>query len=1635
MRIRIEGANEHNLDDVDVEFGDGLTVVTGVSGSGKSSLVFDTLYHEARRRFFEVYAPPSASHRLAPAAVRRIRGLVPSIGIGQNLLNRNPLSTVATASGLHPYLRILFARFGTRHCAQCGERLAHWLEDDAVQRIVAVSRNDGADVGTEVVAHLVVGARGSHATLLASLAKQGSHRGIVVDGKAYRGRRLASTAPHSISVVLRSRDEGPVSARGARSLYQEARGLGADRLELDGDVMALTPVCGGCGSWFHPLEPTHFRTPCPNCAGDGCPRCGGTGLHPQAAAVRWQDVTLDALLCQSVERASEMFAQAQWASSARRIAVEIERRLGALRSVGLGYLQLDRTAPTLSRGEGQRLRLAVSLTSRLEEILHVLDEPTVGLHAADVARVMSAIERLPGPVIYIEHDRAAAARADRAIDTGPGAGSRGGRVVFDGTPSELWQADTPTGRMFSLGGAVAIPDKRDPPESFLTIRRASLRNLRGIDVPLAIGRFNVITGVSGSGKSTLIEGVLAASLHAGRPVGCDEVIGLEGAPILVDQSPIGRNPRSNPATYTKLADLLRDGFANATDLSPSHFSFNRPEGACADCSGMGAVEVKMRYLPSTWIRCEACEGLRFSDVVRKRRAAFGANRLSITDVLSMSVDEVLDLMSGDTPLTDAKRRTALRILQALSDIGLGYLSLGQASPSLSGGEAQRVKLARHLGARSFAGKLLVMDEPTTGLHPQDVQGLLTVLDRLARQGATLAVVEHNLDVIRAADWIVDLGPGSGPDGGDLLYAGDPDGLAKARDSRTAQAMRNERRLRPRARARKAPRLSDKIRIKGARSHNLKSVDVDFPHAALTVVTGVSGSGKSSLVRDVIEVEAKRRFLESLSMYERQGVHENAGSEVEALTGLGVSIPLSGEGRLRNPRASVGSTSEISQRIAVLLARIGTRACSRCQREMQRRDGKWRCDACQSALELSQPRHFISSIYGSACTTCQGMGTLREARPEKLIVDPEKPLCAGAMYSPGFFPQGFYGKPFSSGYDVLQTLAAQYHFDPFTTAWHDMSKAAQDAFLFGLPEPFDVTYRSRKGQVRTRTTRFRGFYGIIGSWDVGGTYTSSKRCPDCRGGRLRPEHLEVTLGGHNMHALSEMSVSALRECLDRIELPSAEVVLAGGALAAVLRDLELICDLGLGYLSTSRLTATLSAGEAQRLQLVRIIAGGLSGLTVLLDEPTRGMHPREIDALVRALRKITAQANTAIVIEHDLSFIRAADHIVDMGPGPGMRGGEIVALGAPHQIAVADTATGRWLRRSGVIEVRARRTSRAAMTIRGARANNLQNIDVRIPCGVLVGVCGVSGSGKSTLIMDTLARVVAPKKYTTSVARENLEPGAHEAIEGAPRNGIVLDQSREGIGSPGSYLGTKSALVKIYAGSDDALALGVDEKTFAARCGVCRGAGTVRIDMGFLPNVYPLCEGCEGSGYAPEVSDVTMRGYTLPSLLSRTIDEVHELWGDKPSIANALAAARSVGLGYLVLQQPALALSGGEVQRLRIARELNQKAPVGLYLLDEPSVGQHMEDVARLAGVLHRLVDKGSTVLVVEHHPQLLATCDWLIELGPEGGPLGGYIVAEGTPEEVARCETPTAPYLRELLGRDGVPAPRDVPLAARDLSA
>ncbi|WP_405064379.1 ATP-binding cassette domain-containing protein [Kribbella sp. NBC_01505] len=1547
--LTVRGAAEHNLRDVDVAFGPGLTAVVGVSGSGKSSLAFDVVYSEARRRFVESLGLGGNGARVPAARVRSIAGLGPAVAVAQNVLNRNPASTVATSVGLHPFLRILYSRFAEVECPQClipvravsaEERLATALD--------LLAHQDTVDVDVAIVR----GLPGSHARMLAGV----QFHQVFVDGRPWTASlRLDPKLPHDVVVRVATLQRG-LSAAEVRAALEQADALGRPEVLLAGTPVLRAPICPQCGTWVRPLEPSAFR-------GDT-----DTSSH------RIAGLTLPDLLGRSV---SDVLEFVQQLSQAQRIQDELVRRLRPLQELGLGYLALDRSMPSLSRGEAQRTRLAVVLSGRLEDLLHVLDEPTIGLHHSDLQRLMDAIVSLPGPVLMVEHDALAVAMADDVVEIGPAGGSAGGRLVFQGPPAELWRADTASGRSFS---ASTRPQRSRRPagDSRIRLTGANLRNLRDVDCDIPLGSLTVITGPSGAGKTTLSHEVLLASLRERQPVGCTTFDAPAMRARAVDQAPLGNNPRSNPATYTKVFDGIRDIFASETGRSASEFTFNRAEGACAECEGMGSVAIGMSYLAPIWVPCEACDGQRFrSDVLE----ATWRGR-SIADVLALSIDEAEALF--------AEHPSVQRILGSLQEVGLGYLTLGQPSPSLSGGEAQRVRLAREV-AKARAGDLVLLDEPTTGLHPGDLDRLLAVLDRLTDNGCTVVVVEHQPEVIAAADWRIDLGPGGGPEGGRLQHSGPP----------VAEAPRQ---IRPRAKPRSKRRSSDAIQVRGARAHNLQGIDVDFAKNRFTVVTGVSGSGKSSLVHDVVEAEANRRLLECLSVYERQSVREGPEAPVDALTGLGPTMSIDASGLVfdaRGPgfyvwdadRVTVGRSSDLERLLAIIIARAGVRTCLVCNHDTVRRtspkaDSPWNCSSCGASAVPIEPRHLLGSPL-SACPQCLGLGVEREFDFTKLIVNPDAPIVDGVFGGSlaWFRATGGLEPP-------MRALAEHYKFDLDNTPWAQLSKQVQHAVLYGdavAPAGNDI----RQGDS----------WAGLNQWaanDLGSKDSTVFPCRECGGSRLRPPYLSIRVQGRARDELFAASLVDLETVL--ASMPAPDDQQAADALTTALHRLGFLRAIGLGYLQLNRSTWTLSAGEAQRIKLASVLGAGLVGMTVLLDEPSRGLHPSEVTTLARTLTELRAAGNTVIAVEHDPTLIRAADDIIEIGPGAGQAGGRVVPLDSPESVTLVVPT----LRRG-------RRVPTGWMQVTGARENNLDGIDVRIPLGVLVGVCGVSGSGKSSLVVDTIALGLnRPKTNIPGRGVVRVEPGAHDTISGAPARTVVADQSRAEITSPGMYLGLIGALRKEFAASEEAVEQGLTIKDLAYRCDACKGKGVWQQDMAFLPTVSQTCEACGGSGYRHEAAALHERGRNLADLEALTIAELVEEWGDIDLVRRVGGAAITLGLGYLVVRQPGWSLSGGEAQRLKLAKEFARSTKsTALYVLDEPTVGLQATDVAVLVQTLDTLVAAGNSLLVVEHDPAFLAACDWVIELGPGAGPDGGRIVFEGTPE--ALTGTATAPYVAEVL--------------------
>ena len=826
--IVIRGAREHNLKNLDVEIPrDKLVVITGLSGSGKSSLAFDTIYAEGQRRYVESLSAYARQflEQMGKPDVDSIEGLSPAISIEQKSASHNPRSTVGTVTEIYDYLRLLFARIGRPFCFNCGEEITA----QTVQQMVDAIRTLPEGTKFQVLAPIVRGRKGEYHKELLDMRRAGYVRARVDSQVVDLGEDIVldKQKKHTIEVIVDRLVMKPGDALAKRLADSVETALkladGLVGVLADDDQATLYSeklACIRCGISYPEITPRvfSFNSPhgaCPACDGIGyavtpgcpedddftllelCPICKGARLKPESLSVKVGRRSIAEVTQLSVHGAADYFGSLKLTERegfiAQRILKEIRERLGFLVNVGLDYLTLDRPAATLSGGEGQRIRLATQIGSGLVGVLYILDEPSIGLHQRDNRRLLQTLLRLRdmgNTVVVVEHDPETMRSADHIVDLGPGAGVQGGRIIAQGSPDAVMANPASlTGRYLRGDLAVRLPKRNRRPKRFVTVVGARKHNLKGITARIPLGLLTCVTGVSGSGKSTLVLEVLFHSLsqllyHKKPKIdGCKELLGVEvlDKVIDIDQSPIGRTPRSNPATYTGLFTFIRDLFAKLPEsrvrgYKPGRYSFNVKGGRCEACQGDGLIKIEMHFLPDIYVTCEVCKGQRYNretlEIKHKDR--------SIADILNMTVDEALEFFEH-IPFIKAK-------LQTLHDVGLHYIKLGQSATTLSGGEAQRIKLSRELSKRATGRTLYILDEPTTGLHFADIQRLLDVLNRLVEAGNTVLVIEHNLDVIRNADWIIDLGPEGGDHGGEIVAEGTPHELARVKRSYTGQVL-------------------------------------------------------------------------------------------------------------------------------------------------------------------------------------------------------------------------------------------------------------------------------------------------------------------------------------------------------------------------------------------------------------------------------------------------------------------------------------------------------------------------------------------------------------------------------------------------------------------------------------------------------------------------------------------------------------------------------------------------------------------------------------------------------------------------------------------------------------------------------
>lgn len=1727
-----------------------MTVVTGVSGSGKSSLAFDTLYAEGQRRYVETFSPYARQFmdRMDRPLVDRIDNIPPAIAIDRKEPVRTSRSTVGTMTELTDYVKLFYARLGQLHCRRCGKTVM----TETPNHIWAQLKD--FPTGAEMLVTFPVSVdRTFPQQLLKDLHRMGFDR-VLLENKIMP---LEEWQPedtddeiHVVTdrVLLRHSDR----TRIMDSLEQALRfGDGRLRILIKPDhtlVFSNRLQCATCNILYKIPNPNlfSFNSPvgaCETCRGFGrvidvdldliipdpslsleqgaikpwgdiekgrmefydltafcrkknipmdrpfkslsssqqraiidgdddfygihgffkwletkrykmhvrvylsryrsyvpCPVCQGARFTEDALLYRLGGMNIAQVYAMDVDGAAWFFRSLtipKTDKAAHLILGEILSRLQYLQDVGVGYLTLDRQSRTLSGGEVQRVALTSALGSSLANCLYVLDEPSIGLHPRDSHRLIHILKHLrdlENTILVVEHDPEIISQSDILLDLGPGAGEQGGEINYFGPTAKV--NDSLTGQYLKGKRHIPIPKERRKTKKgqWLTITGACENNLQNLNIKIPLGLFTCLTGVSGSGKSTLAEEILYKGIKRskgdpqGHPGQYKTIKGLEGIEdaILVDQKPIGRTPRANILTYTKAMDPIRDLLAKTDKaqerrLKKGYFSFNTIGGRCETCQGVGYEKIEMQFLSDVFIACPDCKGRRF----KKEALDITYHGKNIHDLFSMTVKEALAFFHDQPKI--------IRALTSLSDVGLEYIRLGQPLNTLSNGEAQRLKLSQYISSMNKGPNLFIFDEPTTGLHFDDIHKLLRVFQELLGQGNTLLVIEHNMDVVKSADWVIDLGPEGGNKGGCLVVSGSPEDVSAHPASHTGRFLKkylhSHRRLvsirkKPVAGKHISKTPSPAISISGAREHNLKNLSLYIPRQQLVVVTGVSGSGKSTLVFDVLFAEGQRRYLDSLAPYVRQYVKILERPDVDMVHGIPPTVAIQQRISYASRRSTVATLTEIYHFIRLLYSKVGSAHCPHCDRPLIIRNNEEILNQIKTQYQNTKAvvlapkvtgrkgfhKDLLSRSFKKGFTEVRVDGVIKRLNQGMALSRyHEHTIDVVICRLPNPKLDEMLNKAIQEGNGTFMVMDSKDHEEVFSL------KGICPSCGTGLPD------------MDPRLFSFNSKYGACSKCHGLGEVGDAERyriCPKCNGSRLKPEALAVKVKGYSIWDLVQYPSKKVYEIFKKFSFPRHEAVIAGPILSEIITRLSFLNQLGLSYLSLDRSGHTLSGGEAQRIRLAAQLGSNLTGACYILDEPTIGLHPRDNRRLLDALHGLKKQGNSLIVVEHDEETIKKADHIIDLGPGAGRQGGNLLAAGTlPDLKKIPESVTGASFNgKAHKITSRLRSYQNLPhVKIQKASAHNLKAIDVGFPLGTLICVTGVSGSGKSTLLKETLYQGLRNR-----LLKRKDHEGQCRGIKGWERITQVLEVDHSPIGRtsrsvPASYVGFLVEIRKFLSMMPKARARGYGPGRFSfnvseGRCNACKGQGTIKVEMSFLPDVYIHCEVCEGRRFNPETLDITYKGKNISEILEFTINEAIEFFSSVPSIRRALQVVCAVGLGYLRLGQSSPTLSGGEAQRIKLAKEL-AKSSKGhtLYILDEPTTGLHIADVQALTRVLQTLVDRGNTVAVIEHNMEIIKEADYIIDLGPEGGDQGGRVAITGSPLEI--ITQPNGSYTAKYLKR------------------
>jgi excinuclease ABC subunit A len=1746
--IRVKGARQHNLKNLDLEIPlNHITVVTGVSGSGKSSLAFDTLYAEGQRRYVETFSPYARQFmdRMDRPQVDKIEGIPPAIAIDRKDPVRTSRSTVGTMTEITDYVKLLYARLGQLHCKSCGRPVVpetpanvwnflkekpagtqliitfpYRLEAAAAEEVRKILMQTGFDrlYLNGQIAHLDEwqprNKEKEIPVLVDRVLLQSKDRERILDSLelAYRfggGRLDVWIPPHNryaFSNQLACANCGiqyntplpnlfsfnsPLGAcdtcRGfgrtigidldliipdtSRTLEEGAikpfGSLEDGRMEFD-DLMDFcrrrriptrlpfqrlkkahknaiiegTSTYYGISGFFRWLETRTYKMRVRVFLSryrsyDICPDCNGARFKDETLLYRLAGRTIAQVYECNVDQATDFFnslAVLPQDEASLLVLDEVRSRLVYLKDVGLGYLTLDRQSRTLSGGEVQRVALASALGSSLVNTLYVLDEPSIGLHPRDnhrLIRILKGLRNLSNTVVVVEHDPEIIRESDFLLDLGPRAGEKGGEVMYFGPTTGV--KGSLTGKYLKGERRIPLRKRRRRPQKdqWINIEAAAENNLKDITVRIPLGLFVCLTGVSGSGKSTLAEEILYKAVKRalgdpkGRPGQYKNITGIDNIDdvVLVDQRSIGRTPRANALTYTKALGPIRQllagtDAAKAKRFGPGYFSFNVAGGRCETCKGEGFEKVEMQFLSDVYITCPDCKGKRFKEAVLD----IVYQEKSIHDILHLTVNQALEFFQDQNQI--------LAALQPLADVGLSYIRLGQPINTLSGGEAQRLKLSRYvkLNGTEAVRKLFIFDEPTTGLHFDDIGKLLTALQRLVDGGNTVLVIEHNMDVVKTADWVIDLGPEGGDDGGRVVASGPPEKIAQNNLSYTGQFLKAYLEGKGRLKRKKsvtrgvaesisgfsAPAQSGAIVLKGAREHNLKNIDLMVPQNELVVLTGVSGSGKSTLAFDILFAEGQRRYLESLAPYVRQYMKILERPDVDLVTGLAPTVAIEQRVSHSSRRSTVATLTEIYHYLRLLFSKLGRQHCTGCGRRLTAQTQAAIVKQIGKRYSKKSATVLATKIFGRKGFHKEVLSRARNKGFKKARIDGKignlKKGMALSRYHEHTIELVIGSLP-SKKLDQLVAKALQ---EGGGSLLIMDRRGNEEVFsLSGICPTCGIGLE----QLDPRLFSFNSKQGACPKCGGLGAHgrtqdeepTTYTLCRKCGGSRLKPQALAVKVGGHSIWDLVQKPAREVFDLIKTLNFNVQERPIAEPVVAEILSRLSLLNHLGLSYLALARSGDTLSGGEAQRVRLAAQLGSNLTGVCYILDEPTIGLHARDNRILIDALQVLRNRGNSILVVEHDEETIRAADTIIDLGPGAGQDGGRVVASGALSDLKkISTSVTG------ALIDGHPKKISshcrpcgnRPRLTVIGATTHNLKKIRVDFPLGRLICVTGVSGSGKSSLLKETVY-----KGLRNRLLKKNYPAGACKDIRGWNRLQRALEVDHSPIGRtprsvPASYVDFLSDIRKLFSMTPAARARGYKPGRFSfnvaeGRCDVCKGQGRPKVAMSFLPDVYVPCEVCRGKRYNKETLAIQYKGKNIADVLEMTFAEAVRFFSAVPSIRRAVQFVCDVGLGYLCLGQPSPTLSGGEAQRIKLAKQL-VKSSNGhtLYILDEPTTGLHLADIQRLIGVLQALVDEGNTVAIIEHNMEIIKEADYIIDLGPEGGDGGGHMVASGSPKEL-----------------------------------